>query len=107
TMGAVARFLAQQLLEALALVVILGLLPVAAHWLFSLEKPGDTRGWIIPELYLFVMVTCGQAVGAAFCAPQGLSRTIVCITGALGVLWGAGAYGILYVHPASQDARWI
>jgi hypothetical protein len=46
-------------------------------------------------------------LGRHSAAPQGLSRTIVCITGALGVLWGAGAYGILYVHPASQDARWI
>ena len=28
---------------ALALVIILGLLPVGAHWLFSLEKAGNTR----------------------------------------------------------------
>lgn len=92
------------MLEALAFVVIIGLLPVGAHWLFSLEKPGDSRGWVVAELYLFVMVTCGQAVAEAFKDTEGIGRTLVCITGALGVLAGAGAYGILYVHPVSPDA---
>ena len=98
------RVFAQQMLEALALVVILGLLPVGAHWLFSLEKPGDSREWVVAELYLFVMVTCGQAVAEAFRDREGVGRSLVCITGALGVLAGAGAYGILYVHPTSPDA---
>ena len=98
------RVFAQGLLEAMALVVILGLLPVGAHWLFSLEKLGDSRDWVVPELYLFVMVTCGQGVAEAFRDPEGIGRTLVCITRALGVLAGAGAYGILYVHPTSPDA---
>ena len=100
---AAAGVFVQELLEALALVVILGLLPVGAHWLFSLEKPGDSRSWVVPELYLFVMVTCGQAVAEAFRNPEGLGRTLVCMFGSLGVLAGAGAYGILYVHPTSPD----
>jgi len=102
-MGAFLR----ELLESLALVIILGLLPVGAHWLFSLEKIGDTRGWVVPELYLFVMVTSGHAAAEAFRDSERFSRTVVFITGVLGVLTGAGSYGILYVHPTSPDARGV
>ena len=95
----------RELLESLALVVILGLLPVAAHWLFSLEKAGDSRDWIAPELYLFVMLTSGHAAAEAFRGTQHLMRTVVFIVSSLGVLASAGAYGLLYVQPMSHDAR--
>jgi hypothetical protein len=94
----------QRLVEALAFVVVIGLLPLGAHWLFSLEKSGDTRNWVVPELHLFVMVTCGQAVAEAFRDHESITRTLICISGALGVMAGAGAYGVLYVHPVSPDA---
>jgi hypothetical protein len=103
----VARTYVRELLEALALVVVLGLLPVGAHYVFSLDKPGDSREWVVPELYLFVMVTCGQAAAEAFRDSARLSRTVVFISSALGVLCSAGAYGILYVAPSSPDARLI
>ena len=95
----------RELLESLALVVILGLLPVAAHWLFSLEKVGDTRDWVAPELYLFVMVTSGHAAAEAFRGTEHVIRTVVFIVSSLGVLASAGAYGLLYVQPVSHDAR--
>jgi hypothetical protein len=100
-MGAFLR----ELLESLALVVILGLLPVGAHWLFSLEKAGDTRDWVAPELYLFVMVASGHAAAEAFRDTEHLIRSVVFIGSALGVLISAAAYGLLYVHPMSRDAR--
>jgi nitrate/nitrite transporter NarK len=98
----------RELVETMALVVILGLLPVGAHYLFSLEKMTDNRRWVVPELYLFVMVTCGQAAGDAFRdTRRGLRRTLVGIAGALGVLGAAGAYGLLYVEPVSTEALWL
>jgi hypothetical protein len=104
----VAGIFLRELVEAMALVMILGLLPVGAHYVFSLEKSADTRAWVVPELYLFVMVACGQAAGDAFRDPErGLSRTLAGIAGSLGVLLGAGAYGILYVGPTSAEAIWV
>ena len=95
----------RELIEAMSLVVGLGLLPVGAHYLFSLEKPTDTRAWVVPELYLFVMVACGQAAAEAFRdADRGLARTLAGIASSLGVLVGAGAYGVLYVQPSSIEA---
>lgn len=102
--GSVIHLFAQELLEDVAFIFIMGLLPVGAHWLFSLEKAGDNRDWVAAELYLFVMMICGQAAADAFRTPGGIVRTVVFVAGALGVLAGAGAYGLLYVHPRAADA---
>lgn len=107
----VGRFFVRDLIELVGSVYVLGLLPVGSHWLFSLLKARDSRAWVAPELYLFVMVTCGVAFMDAFRDrdADGPLRSLVGVAGFAGVLVGAAAYGILYVNPpeAAQIAEWL
>lgn len=100
------RFFLRDLIEVVFSVYALGLLPAGSHFLFSLEKPRDTREWVIPELYLFVMVTCGTALIEAFRDrdSDGPLRSLVFAVGLIGMLGGAAAYGLLYVDPPSTLA---
>lgn len=95
------RFFLRDLIETVFSVYVLGLLPVGSHWLFSYLRPGDSREWMVPELYLFVMVTCGVAFMDAFRDrdSDGPLRSLVFASGLSGLLCGAAAYGLLYVDP--------
>jgi hypothetical protein len=107
----VTRFFVRDLIELVGSVYVLGLLPVGSHWVFSLLKAKDSRAWVAPELYLFVMVTCGVAFMDAFRDrdADGPLRSLVGVAGLAGLLIGAAAYGILYVNPpdAVQIAGWL
>ena len=100
------RFFVRDLIELVATVYVLGLLPLGSHMLFSLLKIKDSRQWVAPELYLFVMVTCGVAWMDAFRDRDSDRplRSLVGVAGLAGLLVGAAAYGVLYVNPADAAA---
>ena len=107
----IARFFVRDLIELVGSVYVLGLLPVGSHWLFSLLKAKDSRAWVAPELYLFVMVTCGVAFMDAFRDrdADGPLRRLVGVAGFAGLFAAAAAYGVLYVNPrdAAQIVGWL